>query len=335
VPHESWQVLARLDWQGSDGERVGRPDYAYRTTPEGEWRRVTLEAPAPEGAVAVQIQLRLQNAPGGTVYWDDLRLESIPDPGAREVVVAAVNLRPREMASPRESVRAFVDFARDRVPEGADVILLPEGITVVGTEHSYAEVAEPVPGRTTRVLGELARAKGAWVVAGLYERAGSAIYNTAVLLDREGRLAGTYRKVYLPREEIEGGLTPGAEYPVFTTDFGRVGMMICWDAQYADPARGLVLGGAELVLVPIWGGNETLVRARAIENRVFVATSGYDFPTLVLDPDGEEMARAENDEGSLAVATVDLNRRYLDDWLGDMKGRFPKELRTDVPASRP
>jgi predicted amidohydrolase len=232
-------------------------------------------------------------------------------------------------------VRAFVDLARDRVPEGADVILLPEGITVVGTERSYAEVAEPVPGRTTRVLGELARAKGAWVVAGLYERDGSAIYNTAVLLDREGRLAGTYRKVYLPREEIEGGLTPGDEYPVFTTDFGRVGLMICWDVQYADPARGLALGGAELVLVPIWGGNETLVRARAIENRVFVVTSGYDFPTLVLDPDGEEMARAEDDEGSLAVATVDLNRRYLDDWLGDMKGRFPKELRPEVAAGHP
>ena len=168
------------------------------------------------------------------------------------------------------------------------------------------------------------------MVAGLYEREGAAVYNTAVLLDREGRLAGTYRKVYLPREEIEGGLTPGSEYPVFTTDFGRVGLMICWDTQYADPARALALGGAELLLVPIWGGNETLVRARAIENRVFVATSGYDFPTLILDPDGEPLARAEDDSGSLATATIDLNRRYLDPWLGDMKGRFPKELRPDV-----
>jgi hypothetical protein len=318
VTHESWQVLARLDWKDAEGARVGWPDYGHRTSPAGSWRRVVLEAPAPEGASAVEVQLRLQNAPGGTVFWDDLRLEEIPAPGPREVVVTAVNLRPRETASPAESVRAFVTLARDGAPAGTDVVLL------------YAEVAEPVPGPTTRVLGELARTLGAWVVAGIYEREGAAVFNTAVLLDREGRLAGTYRKVYLPREEVEGGLTPGGEYRVFATDFGRVGLMICWDTQYADPARALALGGAELLLVPIWGGNETLVRARAIENRVFVATSGYDFPTLVLDPDGTPLARAEDDEGSLATATIDLARRYLDPWLGDMKGRFPKELRADV-----
>jgi predicted amidohydrolase len=330
VAHESWQVLARLDWRGRDGARVGWPDYGYRTTAVEGWERVTLEAPAPEGATAVEIQLRLQNAPRGTVFWDALRLEAIPDPGSRRVEVAAVNLRPEDTSSPAESVKAFGDLVRARVPTTADVILLPEGITVVGTGRGYADVAEPVPGPTTEALAALAREKTAWVVAGLYERDGEAIYNTAVLLDRQGTLAGAYRKVYLPREEIEGGLTPGSEYPVFTTDFGRVGLMICWDTQYADPARALALGGAEMLLVPIWGGNETLVRARAIENRVFVVTSGYDFPTLVVDPDGESLARAEDDGGSVARATVDLNRRYLDPWLGDMKGRFPKELRTDV-----
>jgi predicted amidohydrolase len=330
VPHESWQVLARLDWRDTSGARVGWPEYGYRTTAESGWRRVTLEAPAPEGASGVEIQLRLQNASRGTVYWDDLRLEEIGDPGPRRVRVAGVNLRPQETGSAEASVRAFVSLASRQVPEGTDVILLPEGITVVGTGRTYSEVAEPVPGPTTAALGELARRKDAYVVAGLYEREGAAVYNTAVLLDRGGGVVGRYRKVYLPREEIEGGLTPGSEYPTFATDFGRVGLMICWDTQYADPARALALGGAELLLVPIWGGNETLVRARAIENRVFVATSGYDFATLILDPDGKVLARAEDDEGSVAFATLDLNRRYLDPWLGDMKGRFPKELRTDV-----
>jgi predicted amidohydrolase len=330
VPHESWQVLARLDWLDANGARVAWPDYGYRTTTQGEWRRVTLEAPAPEGASAVEVQLRLQNAPRGTVYWDDLRLEEIGDPGPRRVRVAAVNLRPRDTASAEASVRAFVSLATRQVPEGADVILLPEGITMVGTGKTYVEVSEPVPGPTTAALGELARRKDAYVVAGLYERDGAAVYNTAVLLDRRGRLLGRYRKVYLPREEIEGGLTPGSEYPTFATDFGRVGLMICWDTQYADPSRALALGGAELLLVPIAGGNEILVRARAIENRVFVATSGYDFATLILDPDGKVLARAEDDDGSVAYSALDLNRRYLDVWLGDMKGRFPKELRTDV-----
>ena len=212
-----------------------------------------------------------------------------------------------------------------------DVILLPEGITVVGTGRQYAEVAEPLPGPTTATLARIAAKHHAWLVAGLYEREGAAIYNTAVLLDREGNLAGKYRKVYLPREEIEGGITPGSSYPAFRTDFGTVGLMICWDSNYADPARGLALHGAELVLVPIWGGNETLMRARAIENRVFIATSGYDYPTQIIDPDGKIIGEAKS-QGEAVMATIDLNRRYLDPWLGDMKQRLRKEVRLDVPA---
>jgi predicted amidohydrolase len=333
VAHESWQVVARLDWTAADGARVGQPDYAWRGERDGDWRRLTLEAPAPAGAAAVRVQLQLRETPG-VVYWDDLRLEEIAAPAPRPVRIAALNLRPRHTASAAESVRAWVALAEAAVPAGVDVILLSEGIPMVGTGRSYVDVAEPVPGPTTAALSELARREHAWVVAGLYERSGTAVYNTAVLIDRGGALAGTYRKVYLPREEVEGGLTAGSAYPVFATDFGRVGLMICWDTQFADPARALALGGAELLLVPIAGGNETLVRARAIENRVFLASSGYDYPTQVTDPDGQVLARAVTD-GAVAVATIDLSRRYLDPWLGDMRGRLFKELRTDVPASLP
>ena len=292
------------------------------------------EAPAPEGAAAVRIQLQLRDGGGGTVYWDDVRLEEIAVPAARRVSVAALNLRPRDTASSADSVRAWLALARASVPAGADVILLSEGIPMVGTGRSYVDVAEPVPGPTTRALGDLARAKHAWLVAGLYERSGGAVYNTAVLLDRNGALAGSYRKVYLPREEVEGGLTAGSSYPVFSTDFGTVGLMICWDTQFADPARALALAGAELLLVPIAGGNETLVKARAIENRVFLASSGYDYPTAVIDPDGRVLASAVTD-GTAALATIDLSRRYTDPWLGDMRGRLRRELRTDVAVPLP
>ncbi len=327
VAHESWQVVARLDWSAADGSRVGQPDYAWRSEREGDWRKVTLEAPAPAGTAAVLLQLQLRDSPG-VVYWDDLRLEAIEAPAPRPVTVAALNLRPRHTASAAESVRAWVALAEAAAP-AADVLLLSEGIPMVGTGRTYVEVAEPVPGPTTATLGELARRRHAWVVAGLYERSGAVVYNSAVLIDRSGALAGTYRKVYLPREEVEGGLTAGSAYPVFATDFGRVGLMICRDTQFADPARALALGGAELLLVPIAGGNDTLVRARAIENRVFLASSGYDFPTQVVDPDGQVLARALTD-GTVAVATIDLSRRYLDPWLGDMRGRLFKELRTDL-----
>jgi predicted amidohydrolase len=333
VNFENLRVLGRLDWVRDDGKRAGQPDYGWRVTPGVEWKKVTIEAPAPERAVAVKIQLYLQNEPQGTVWWDDLALEEIDAPGPRPVRVASVNFRPSKPRSPEDGVRQFVELCQRQVPDGTDVILLPEGITVVGTGKQYPEVAEPIPGATTHALGELARAKKAYVVAGIYEREGTALYNTAVLLDRQGEVMGSYRKVYLPREEIEGGLTPGTDYPVFRTDFGRVGVMICWDLQYADPARALARLGAELLLVPIWGGNETLGKARAIENRVFIAASGYNYPTYVMDPDGEILSLAR-ENGTLAQAQIDLNRRYTDPWLGDMRGRFMKELRTDVLTDR-
>jgi predicted amidohydrolase len=135
--------------------------------------------------------------------------------------------------------------------------------------------------------------------------------------------------VYLPREEVEAGLTPGFDYPVFRTDFGTVGMMICYDVFFSDPARALALKGAEMILMPIWGGDETLAKARAIENKVFLVASGYDHPTYIMDPNGDRISEAPN-RGSSAVATVDLNRRYRDPHLGDMRGRRAKELRVDV-----
>jgi predicted amidohydrolase len=332
VTHEGLQVLARVDWQSAPNKRAGQPDYAWKLTPASDgWKRIELEAPAPAKATAAKLQLYLQNAPQGTVYWDDIALEELAAPSTRKVTVAAVNLRPTRSDDAAGSVRKFLDLVDSQVAAGTDVILLPEGITVVSTGKKPSDVAETIPGPTTLSLGDMAKRKNAYIVAGIYEREGHALYNTAIFLDRKGQLLGKYRKVYLPREEIEGGLTPGNEYPVFNTDFGKVGVMICWDIQYADPARALARRGAELLLVPIWGGNETLGKARAIENRVFIASSGYNYPTYVMDPDGEILSLARQN-GTTAVATIDLNKRYADQWLGDMRGRFMKEIRMDVPT---
>ncbi len=331
LDYEPRQVVPRLAWADAHGREAGRPDYAYSTEPAGSWKRVSMDAPAPAGATVARIQLLLWDSQTGVVFWDKISLTPIPNPTPRLVKVASINLRPRETGSAAESVSRFIEAVDATMPEDVDVIVLPEGITAVGTGKKYIEVAEPVPGPTTKRLGALARRHSAYLAAGLYEKEGPVLYNTAVLIDRSGELIGKYRKVYIPREETEAGITPGSHYPVFSTDFGRIGMMICWDIQYADPARALTLAGAEMLIVPIWGGSDILARARAIENRVFVVSSGYDHPTRIIDPDGEVLSVAAKD-GAAAIATIDLNKRYLDEWLGDMRGRFRKELRLDVPV---
>jgi predicted amidohydrolase len=334
TPSENWQVVARLDWCAASGNRAGQPDYPAWMKRDGEWRWLETTAQAPPGASGVNVQLLLAHAPSAVVAWRDVTLEKVDAPKPRRITVATINLRPDRTGSAAESVRQFIETIEKTVPPNADLILLPEGVTVVGTGKSYPEVAESIPGPTTESLGEVARKHNAWIAAGIYEREGSVVYNTSVLIDRAGKVAGKYRKVYLPREELERGLTPGDSYPVFKTDFGTVGMMICYDVFFSDPARALAAQGADLILLPIWGGDETLAKARAIENKIFLVASGYDHPTYIMDPDGERLSEARS-RGAAAVATIDLEKRYMEKWLGDMRTRRMKEYRIDVAPSTP
>ncbi|HEY1849201.1 MAG TPA: carbon-nitrogen hydrolase family protein, partial [Opitutaceae bacterium] len=121
----------------------------------------------------------------------------------------------------------------------------------------------------------------------------------------------------------------GSECPVFDTDFGRIGIMVCWDAEYTDPARALALKGAEVILVPAAGGYMTLLKARALENHLYVVSSGHDVESSIIDPTGTVLFQTL-EPGASKVIAVDLSKRFYDDWLGDMRPRFHKELRTDL-----
>jgi predicted amidohydrolase len=326
VDHPERSVLARVEWLDDHGRRVETPEYPLTSphlTRDG-WTVLTGIYPAPKQAVQAQLELHLRWAARGDVRWRNADLKSTAPPAPRPVRLAAVNHRPRGTRSPQENLDQFAGLVAEAARRRADIVCLPEGITVVGNGKSYLEAAEPIPGPSTRFLGELARNHRLYLVAGLYEREGKAIYNTSVLIGRDGTLAGKYRKVCLPREEIEGGITPGHEYPVFDTDFGRVGMMICWDVHFPEVARALAVRGAEVILMPIWGGNETLARARAIENQLYLVASGYDFKTAIFDKTGHPLAETTEDP-SVLISEVDFNERQLWPWLGDWRARIWRE----------
>lgn len=329
VEHERRCVSARLDWLDEKGNRARPPDYALDVERVGEWRKVEHVAAAPDNARSVVIELSFGWCAKGAVWWDDVQLREEPSPPQRVVRAMTIYHRPHGTKSAAESVEQFCRIIEAAASQKPDVICLPEGITVVGTGKSYAEVSEPIPGSTTQRLGELAKKLRCYIVAGIYERVGSVIYNTAVLIGRKGELVGAYRKTHLPREEVEGGLTPGDSYPVFDTDFGKVGLMICWDVQFPEPCRAMAVKGAEVVLLPIWGGSETLAKARAIENHVFLITSSYDMKTFIIDPTGSVLGEATA-ERPVAVAELHLDRKILQPWLGDMKTRTWKERRPDI-----
>ena len=334
IPNERRSVIPRLQWLDAQAQpvkvTVRPPEYVLDTGRENGWTQVETTLTAPETAAGLDVQLALGFAAGASLWWDRVVLAEVDPVPGRTVRVMTVHQRPRGLRSAAANVEAFIATILQHRDQRPDIICLPEGMTVVGTGKSYVDVAESLPGPTTERLGAIARELNTYIVAGLYEREAPAVFNTAVLIDRTGRLVGRYRKTHLPREEWEQGLTPGDTYPVFDTDFGRIGLMVCWDLQFPEPWRALGQQGAELVLLPIWGGSETLLRARAIENHAFVVSSSYDMRSCVVAPDGQILAEATS-TAPVATAAVDLDRKIYQTWLGDMSTRTWKERRGDLP----
>ena len=320
-------VLARIIWLNESGEIIGEAEYPATLLDKNKqgWSIIKQTYKVPERASKAKLELQYRWDADGSVHFGGISFQPTNPPPARIVNLASIHFRPVDSISSQENLEKFGQLVAKAAAQHADIVCLPEGITLVGTKLNYISASEPIPGPSTKFLGELSKKYHLYIVAGILEKDGEVVYNTAVLLDRDGNLAGKYRKVSLPREEIDGGVTPGDTLPVFDTDFGRIGMMICWDVSFPETARTLAKKGAEVILMPIWGGNVNLAKARAIENQVYLVSSTYDMITAVFDQEGEVMKQASTDD-PVIVVPVDLNKQKLWEWLGDFKNRIPREM---------
>jgi predicted amidohydrolase len=303
-------------------------DNASDEQTEQGWTRVTAIHQAPTGARVADVRLHLRWAANARAEWSEVAFRETAPPPPRKVRLATVHFRPTGR-TPEKNREQFEPLIREAARQKADLVVLPETLTYYGTGKPMVDLAEPVPGPSTDYFGGLARELNLYIVAGLIERDGHLAYNVAALIGPDGKLVGKYRKVTLPDGEVEAGLVPGREYPVFQTRFGTLGIMICYDGFFPEVARELTRQGAEVIAWPVWGCNPDLARARAAENHVYLVSSTYEdisrnwMLSAIWDHTGRTAGLAK-DWGTVAIAEVDLNARTRWPSLGDFKSKLQR-----------
>lgn len=225
-------------------------------------------------------------------------------------------------------------LVREAAGGGASLVVLPEVFNWRGPRRDEAAAAEWIPGPTTDRCASLARELRIHLVAGsILERGGpdDKAYNTSCLFSPTGQLVARYRKIHLFDIDLPGQVqvresdtrAPGSDPVVAATQLGTVGLSICYDLRFPELYRALVRGGATIVTIPAaftaptgrahW---ESLLRARAIENQVYViapnqfGSNPHGFEdygnTMIVDPWGDILARARASE-IIVRATIDLD----------------------------
>ena len=256
-------------------------------------------------------------------------------------------LQQHNTADTRDNIVRLAEGVADLARRGAKLVVLQElhnSLYFCQTEDvGNFDLAEPIPGPSTEMFGELARKCGVVIVTSLFERRAPGLYhNTAVVIESDGTIAGKYRKMHIPDDPAyyeKFYFTPGdLGFRPIDTSVGRLGVMVCWDQWYPEAARLMALRGAELLIYPTAIGYalsdtpdeqqrqrrawQTVQRGHAVANGLPVVTvnrvgfepdpsgqtEGIQFwgTSFVAGPQGELFYEASEDEEESIIVSVDM-----------------------------
>ena len=244
---------------------------------------------------------------------------------------------------PSANMDRLVALIREAAKRGAQVIstqeLFRSEYFCQSEDLEKFNLAEPIPGPSTEILGRLAKELGVVIAASLFERRAAGVYhNTAAVLEADGSLLGIYRKMHIPDDPLyyeKYYFTPGdTGFKAFETRFGRIGVLICWDQWYPEAARLTAMQDVSVLFYPTaigWHPKEkaefgeaqasawqTIQRSHAIANGVYVASAnriGHEGPrdggieffghSFICDPFGRILAKGSSDKEEVLIAEVD------------------------------
>ncbi len=249
---------------------------------------------------------------------------------------------------PAENLNNAINWIEKAARQGAEVICLPELFRsqyFCQTENiDNFNLAETIPGESTNEIGKVAAKLNIAVVVPVFEKRSSGLYhNSIVMIDSDGELKGVYRKMHIPDDPgyyEKFYFTPGdTGYKSFTTNYGSIGTLICWDQWYPEAARLTALQGASIIFYPTaigWHPDEkekhgkkqfdswqTIQRGHAIANGVYVAAAnriglekaerdsdGIEFwgQSFICNPQGVILAQGSADKDEVLIAEIDLEK---------------------------
>lgn len=265
--------------------------------------------------------------------------------GKQEVVLGLLQHACGE--DPKENLARCLAAATRAAKDGAQIICTQELFRsqyfCQSEDHANFQLAETIPGPSTEAFGKLAKRHGVVVIASLFEKRASGLYhNTAVVFDADGTMLGKYRKMHIPDDPLfyeKFYFTPGdLGFRTWTTRFGKLGVLVCWDQWYPEAARLTALQGAEILFYPTaigWhpgekaeygerqhGAWETIQRAHGVANGCYVAVAnrvglerpvggdGIEFwgQSFVAGTSGELLGKALVDQEANLLVSVDLGK---------------------------
>ncbi|HVU16223.1 MAG TPA: carbon-nitrogen hydrolase family protein [Candidatus Didemnitutus sp.] len=202
--------------------------------------------------------------------------------------------------------------AKEYAGRGLDLMVFPE-FAFASADGASAAQAVPLEGKLHEALAAMAGRHHAWIVAGTTLQEKDRSSNAAVLIDRVGKVAGIFRKVHpIPDQAgvFEGGVTPGDAFPAFDCDFGRLGILICWDMTYEESWDRVAASGAEIVVVPSASPQTLRPSAEALRHHFYVVTSTPKNNASAFDPIGRTIAQV-TDRPGVFVKQIDLSYAIL------------------------
>jgi len=237
------------------------------------------------------------------------------DPMNSHIRIAQIRVVP-EKGDLEGNSETLMSVLRNVAEEGVDVVVTPECFLdgYVATEESVSReniddyAIDSADSPYVDTISAWARENGAWVVLGCSRLSAEGVTNAAVLLDRKGEQIGCYDKTHCQTHDTK--FVPGRALPVFDSDFGRFGVLICADRRWPEAVRSLALQGARVVFNPTYGmcdeRNLHMMQTRSFESEVFIAFT-HPQQSLVTGPEGQVLRNETGEDESYSVTEIDLS----------------------------